>query len=953
MSESGSGYVPLHGHSYFSILDGLASPEDVAARAKELGHEAVALTDHGTCGGLLRFQKACESEGIKPILGSELYVVEDMDLRDKNEEKYHSILWAKNEEGYRNLTRLSSMANTRGFYGKPRVSMSAIKEHREGLMMGTACLKGLVAYNIFKGHDEIATKNLMMLQDIFGDDLYVEIMAHKYKGKGADRQEEQFTVFRKALALADKVGVKPIFAGDFHYCRPEDAEVQDLLVSIQTGNTVKNPERFSFWSDDFYMKSAEEVQIYCTNRPELMSNTVEVASKVEGGIIKSRDFNDLLPVFNLPPGASSEEAYLKTLIREGMIRRGIFDKPEYRKRISFELDIIINCNFVKYFLVLWDMVNFANQQKLRLGPGRGSGAASLCLYCLNVTQLDPLVHDLLFERFLNKDRVSPPDVDLDFDDSRRDEMFTYIASKYGDDHVSRIGTYGTIAARDTIHRAGKALDIGGDWEISGQTGGKWKSGRNTLEIVDQIAKTVPDTPGIKLADALTESRELLGYKAKYPKLFEMALKLEGTISSAGVHAAGAAVCRYPIADYIPLRVNKGNICSQYVMEEVEHTGLLKYDFLGLQTIRIIDICIRMISERRNEPEIDIDALTPDDEKTFALLNSGSVAGVFQFESGNAEPGTIGDLLKRIRVDSFIDMVVGVALFRPGTPKEVRNLYVDYKHGRKKVEYVHPLMEELFSSTYGIMCFQEDIMKISMEMAGFDGADADYFRKGIGKKKPEIIEKLKPKFIDGAVGKGVSTNVAEKVFALCETFGGYGFNKAHSAAYALIGYQTAWLKAHYPREFMSALLTVNVLKDDKRNWYQRECKKMGIKVFGPHVNHSKTEYTIEEGGIRTPMVSIKGVGAKAADNLVAAQPFENFVDFVGKIDGRVVNKKVFECLVSCGAMDCLGMTKKTLLEKFEDAKKEAKKKKDADKKAAELEKSKVEAFGVDDLFSASM
>lgn len=981
-----SDFVPLHCHSYFSLLDGLNSPESMAARAAELGHESLAITDHGVCSGLYRFNDACKNtkrcnacshyfsskdtscpkcrsadiskQPIKPIFGMEGYVVDDISLRKTDENRRHITLWAKDNEGYKNLIWLSTFGCTAGAFIKPRISLKLLSEHSKGLSAGTACVKGLVVDALLKSSEDQAVNALGQLKDIFGEDLYVEFMNHKYLPVAAEHEKSTLVAMRRAVELADSAGVKSIFTYDSHYCRPDDAFPHDVLLAIQTKNTIKNPKRLTFKSGDFYMKPLQEIIERCMGRSDLILNTREVSEKVATGLIPKFPFQELLPLYDLPAGFKSEEQYLKKLVKDGMIRRGVIKKQVYRDRILYELDAIIKLGFVRYFLVLCDAVNYARKNGIRVGVGRGSAAGSLVVYCLNVTQIDPIKNGLLFERFINPERVSPPDVDVDFDDSRQEDMFRYASQKYGDAYVARIGTYGTLGAKDAIKTAGKALDIGDDWtpDSAGKT---WKTGVKTNALVNAITKSIDEKSGTPLESIMKTNEEVKGYIDQYPKLFELAIKVEGTVKSHGEHAAGIVLCNRPIVDVIPLRYDKGNqFCSQFDKNEVEPLGLLKYDFLGLKNLRTLDMCLRLIKERHGK-DIDIDAIEPDDKNVFKLLNDGHVHGVFQFEGkdgrvfdrqGKATYRTMGGLLINIGVNSFSDMVACVALFRPGTlkgvwdGKSIPETYCDYKHNRKPIKYLHPKMETLLADTYGMMCYQEQVMIISREIAGFSGSEADTFRRGIGKKDVDLIQNLKQKFIDGCAKNGVESSVADKIFELCQSFSGYGFNKAHAACYAYIGYQCAWLKYYYKIEFAAALLTTHI-GNDKLVRYEQVFNKAGVGILPHHINKSKDAFAIEGNALRRPLTSLKGLGKPAAAAIIAAQPFSSLKDFASKVSGRVVTRSVFETLVGVGAMDCLGMSRGAMLNSYDDARTFAREA----SKEREIDRKRMENYGSLDLF----
>ena len=817
-SISGADFVPLHCHSFFSILDGLSSPEAMVSRAIDLGHKSMAITDHGTCAGLYRFSEACknakkcqkcgkatakksdtvcrvckgplEKTSFKPILGMEGYIVDDPRETIYGEKRRHATIWAKDSDGYKNLIWLSTFGCTAGAYEKPRISLPLLIERRKGLAIGTACASGLLCKDISEGRDEAAVATLGVLKDVFGDDVYVEFMNHDYLPEKAEHQELTLRSMKRALEIADAVGVKSIFTYDSHYVMADESKCHDVLLSVQTGNTIKNPKRMTFGSSNFYMQGIGEIVSKVSGRTDLIKNTNEIYEKVQAGLLPFVPFQQLLPPFPLPNGIKSEVDFLKSLIREGMVRRGVYKKVAYRERITYELEAIIKLGFVRYFLVLWDAVSFAKRNGIPVGPGRGSAAGSLCIYCLGVTQLDPIKYGLLFERFINPDRVSPPDVDVDYASDRQEEMFRYCSEKYGADYTARIGTYGTLGAKDAIKRVGKALDIGGDWELSSHDKSSWRSGSNTLRILDAITKSIDEKPGTHLSEIVETNREIQGYAAEFPELFNLAIRMEGTITSAGKHAAGVVMCNRPLVEVIPVRMDSdGNYCSQFDKDEVEPLGLLKYDFLGLKNLCVMDKCLKLIEQRRGI-KIDIDALEPNDPQVFEMLNAGHVHGIFQFEGGDGRLGrdggipyhTMSGLLMNIHIDTFDDMIACVALFRPGTlrgvwdGKPIPETYCDYKHKRKPIKYLHPKMESLLSETNGLMVMQEGVMLVARELALFTLAEADTFRKGIGKKDDALIQSLKQKFIDGCVKNNITDVDAAKIFELCQSFSGYGFNK---------------------------------------------------------------------------------------------------------------------------------------------------------------------------------
>lgn len=920
-------FVHLHVHSFYSLLDGLSSPKKLVEVAVENGFKALAITDHGCCGGLLVFQKACKDAGIKPLLGCEMYITSDMMFKEKTSVNHHLILLAKNTIGLKSLMRLASIAEIDGKYRKPRIDFAVLEKHHEGLICTSACPNGELSNLLFNDRESEAEALALKYKALFGEDYYIEVMRHVYNEKEQAQEKKEHSLSIKLYNLGNKLGIKVVATNDVHYAKKSDSKYHDILLSIQTIDTVKNPERFTFNSEDFYLKTQNEMLELFKDMPDAVYNTVEIANKIEDNLLKKSD--DLLPVFKIPEGFTDEKHYLKELVRDGMRAKGLINKPEYRERIRFEMDLIIKCNYVRYFLILWDILNFAKREKIRVGAGRGSAVGSLCLYVLDVTKLDPIKYGLLFERFINPDRISPPDVDIDFEYFRRSEVVDYVYRKYGQDHCAKIGTFNALKSRAAIRGVSKALDLGRDWNTYQEelkrakpdpvTGKKEKvelTSEKSLKIADYLAKLVPKGPDVSIDVALRESTEFRDAIARYPDLLDCILHIEKTVAYSGVHAAGIVVCKDPISDHVPLRESKDQICTQLVGPEVEELGLLKFDFLGLKTLTVIDETLKLIKDRHGK-DIDIDSLDPVDSKVLSLFNGSypnmDNRGIFQFES----PG-ISSMLKNIQVDVFEDLIVSNALYRPG-PLEanVPDLYADYKHGRKKIVYLHPKMGEILKDTYGCMIFQEDFMKVSQSLAGFTKGQSDTLRKIVGKKKPELIkkEKLDEKFVSGCASSGVSENIAKEIFKQIEYFGGYGFNRSHSAAYSFIAYQTAYLKVYYPIEFMCSLLTSeidNADKNEKLMSYINEAKRMGIVIMKSNINRSKNKYIIERGtdpgngrtieNIRSPLTVIDGVGGVASESIINNQPYKNLMDFLFKLNGAKVNIKVFKSLLSNGCFD---------------------------------------------------
>jgi DNA polymerase III subunit alpha len=1333
--ETKEKFIHLHNHSYYSVFDGLSSPDSMVDACLANGSKTLALTDHGTCGGWYNFQKACLSKGVKPILGNEVYMCDDHLARDHKAPRYHLILLAKNSIGVKNLMTLSTIAETQGKYIKPRIDFNLLSKYHEGLICTSACCAGELPIKLWQDDMAGAEKVIDKYKALFGDDYYIEIMMHKYNEASKNQEDRERKLAKQLYSISKKYDIKCVATNDAHYANKSDAPYHDVLLSIQTRSHIKDPKRFTFDGEEFYLKSYDEMYSMYKGAPELLTNTVEIAEKIEKDAVL-KPSKDLLPNFDLPTGMDSEEEYLKILIKDGMKKKGLLDKPEYRERIRYEMKIISSCGYLKYFVILWDIVRHANEVGIRIGVGRGSGAGSLCLYVLGITKLDPIQHGLLFERFLNPERVSPPDVDIDFDFYRRHEIFEYIIRKYGDENCCKIGTYNTLKAKNAIRYVAKALDLGEDWDRYTENQKKYPNRKiemtkRSLDLADYISKKIPEGPNVDIEEAMKDN-EFRGLMEKYPKLYNTVKRLEGVVSSAGVHASGIIVSKEPIVNHIPVRESKGAICSQFAMEEVDGLGLLKFDILALKTLSVIENTIQLVKERYGT-EIDIDNISLSDKKTFALLNGElpncDTKGVFQFEAYG-----ISKLLKEIHVDSFTDTVVATALYRPGPlGSGVHELYKDYKHGRQKIKYLHPKMGEVLNETYGIMCFQgdqivytedgpikikdlsnkkyvlcldngrvnikkplldgsfkngvkdvyryklsngndikctdnheiyigdnsykaiqdiyennvaipqfrdvpctvqgnedprmylvgallgdgttrasspllcvgnhrdygeemgklfvdlygedanytvfydtrswyvrftfesnsskfgkdrrnplkdyireigidqkskdkfipweyvphtrpallslmaglidtdgsiqremyyssvseqlrcdfehltrllgyktyrswhtvhiyesaqlfeelkphlrlksgvkaptcdganiklscemvsailqekfkesglsqrafckehgmnrgtfrrisnkdnplckrssvrsvlsksemesceaivivsreyigreevydismphdghnfmigggivvhncfqEDIMKVVQSLAGFTLGQADWLRKVIGKKKPELIKKenLDNLFYEGcAKHSNIDLKTAQEIFKQIEFFGGYGFNKSHAASYSMVSMQTAWLKAHYPLEFMCSLLSSEINGSDKGEKlasYIQAAKNMGIIVKAPDINKSGLQYNVvkfmdnrtgnEKDGLRTPLTVVKGVGEKAVQSIVENQPFDDLKDLLHNVDTRKVNRKVFQALLDEGCMDeSFGInaeTRHTILNEYE-------------------------------------
>ncbi|MFA5313833.1 MAG: DNA polymerase III subunit alpha [Methanomassiliicoccales archaeon] len=953
-------FAQLHNHSHFSLLDGLATVEDLVECAIGQKYKALALTDHGTCAGLLQFYKACKKDkqgnprNIKPILGLETYITDDLRVKEKGVKHYHLILLAKNKVGYKNLIYLSSLGYLSGFYYKPRIDFNALASHKEGLIVSTACNHGEIPSLLWNDNESKAREIALKYKDTFGDDFYIEIMLHKYHSDPKQELKEK-KLAGMLYRLANSVGVKAICTTDAHYAHKSDADAHDVLVAMQTHDVIKNPDRMSFHSDDFYLKSPLEMEQQYRKTPDLLRNVEEIVEKIEPDVMAFGD--DLLPIYVVPTEFKSDIEYLKALVTDGMKLKGLINKPMYRERVKMEMSVIEKCGYTRYFLILWDIINFANEHDIRVGIGRGSAVSSLALYVLGVTKLDPLKYGLIFERFLNPDRISPPDVDVDFDYFRRDEIFDYIIRKYGADRCAKIGTYNSFKARAVIRYTAKALDIGNDWERMQNAkkrdpNAHIESTKFSLQKADELAKLIPEKPGTTLADAVRQEEAFRSAMKQYPKLMESALAIEGTLSSSGVHPAGIVVCKNPIVEHVPLRVNKGVTCCQLDGPEVEELGLLKFDLLALKTLTVVDKTIKMV-KLRHGIDIDIDNIEPNDQNVFKIFNGTDpkrdTRGIFQFEGYG-----ISKLLREIRVDSFEDLIVANALYRPGPlGAGVHHLYCDYKHGRKEIQYLHPKMGDALQDTYGMMVFQENIMRVAQVLAGFSASQADTLRYAIGKKKGDLIKKMHALFVDGCAKNDINEEIAEKILEQINYFSGYGFNKSHSAAYAFLAYQMGYLKVYYPIEFMCNLLSGEINnndKDERLDSYMKEATRMGIKIYRYHINRSGLEFTIDKTTsgevIRMPLTGLKGVGSKAVECIVKHQPYKDMRDFISKVDATSVNSRVFATLVQSGCMDeAWRASHNNLIEQYEVAKEDVKKAKKNKKDQIEY----LSKFGEGSLF----
>lgn len=841
--------------------------------------DSCAITDHGCLYGLVDFYRACNQQGVKPILGCEVYVA-NRTLHDRtphiDDNPYHLVLLAENDVGYSNLLKLSSLGYTEGFYYKPRVDKKALAEHSEGLIALSACLSGEVPSYVAQGRIDEAEAVARQYLEIFGrDSFFLEIQSNGMR--------VQDLVNRQLVQLGRKLGVPVVATNDVHYLRREDATAHDVLLCIQTGSVVDDPSRMRFPTDQFYLKSAEEMYREFAEIPEACAMTARIAERCNVEL----DFDTLhMPEFEAPPGQTLD-SYLRRLCEEGAIRRFGAISREVRERLDYELGIIERMGYSGYFLIVWDFIRYAKSQGIYVGPGRGSAPGSLAAYCLGITDVDPLAYNLLFERFLNPERVTMPDIDVDFCYERRGEVIDYVAGKYGSDKVAQIITFGTMAARAAIRDVGRALKF-------------------SYAEVDRIAKLVPAELNMTIDRALEVSPELaaaVGESERNRTLIEIARAVEGLPRHPSVHAAGVVISKDPLTDHVPLyKSADGVLTTQYPMEDIERLGIVKMDFLGLRTLTVIGNTVEIVKHTRNE-DVDIESIPLDDPMVYEMLRNAESEGVFQLESSLFQ-----NMLREVKPTKFEDLVAIVALGRPG-PMVMTGDFVRGKHCHDTVKYPHPALEKILEPTYGVMLYQEQVMQAASELAGFSLGEADMLRRAMGKKKPEVIAGLRDRFMEGALGRGVSERAAQEVFSLIERFAGYGFNKSHSAAYALISYRTAYLRCHYFPEFMASTLTSVMGSSERVAMYIDVCRAAGVDVLPPNVNESFKGFTVSGNTIRFGLGAIKNVGEGAAESIISARksggPFVSFVDFCNRVDMTAVNRKALESLIRCGAFSEFG------------------------------------------------
>ncbi len=897
-----SPFVHLHVHTQYSLLDGAIRIDSLLSQAKAFGMEAVSITDHGTMFGALEFYTKAQKAGLRPVIGCEIYVaprtIQDRTPLDAKG-LTHLVLIAENQTGYRNLCRLASIAQMEGFYYRPRIDKQLLTEYHEGLIALSACLHGEIPMRIKAGRIDQAEESARWFQQLFGENnFYLEV-----QNNGIEIQE---TVNRALREMSAKLSIPLVASNDCHYLKKEDVRAHDVLLCIQTGKTVHEANRFRFSTDQLYFKSPAEMAASFQDYPDAVDNTLAIARRCEYEF----DFSYHFPTFPAPENLSTDELFEQT-VRDGYARRmekirekqPDLDQSVYDQRLDYEISVIKEMGFPAYFLIVADFIRYAKENGVPVGPGRGSAAGSMVAYAMRITDLDPIEHGLIFERFLNPARISMPDIDVDFCINGRDKVYKYVVDHYGGgDYVAQIITYGKLKTRAVIRDVGRALDI-------------------PLREVDAIAKMVPDVLNISLEDAIAQEPKFTELAASRPEvadLLRICKVLEGLPRHASTHAAGVVIGDKPLVEYLPLyRGKKGEVVTQFDMKHVEKAGLVKFDFLGLRNLTVIEKTLSLL-ENQGKPVPDMVNLDLDDRETYSLLCSGDTTGVFQLESSGMK-----DLLVRLKPASFADITALVALYRPGPlDSGMVDDFVECKHGRKPVVYLVPELEPILKETYGVILYQEQVMKISAELASYSMAKADDLRKAMGKKIAEKMAEHRDTFMAGARENKIPEDKAKTIFDLMEKFGGYGFNKSHSAAYALIAYQTAYLKAHYPVEFLAALLTSEMHSTDGVVKFMAECRSHAIDILPPDINHSGTTFEVDGGKIRYGLVAVKNVGEAAIEAIVAEREangtYQSLLDFCARVDLRKVNKRVVESLIKCGAFDSLGHRRSQMMAALEEA-----------------------------------
>lgn len=893
-------FVHLHTHTEYSLLDGSGNISKMLKRAKELGMKALSITDHGAMFGCVNFYKEAKALGIKPIIGCEIYVVpKSMYIKnlDRENETYHLVLLVKNEKGYENLMKIVSKASLEGFYYKPRVDHNYLKEHSEGIIATSACLGGEVQKYILSGNIEKARETALFYKEIFKDGFYLELQYHGLP--------EQLKVNEILVKLSKELDIPLICTNDVHYINKEDWKAHDILLCIQTGKTVEEENRMRYPSHEFYLKSPEEMKVNFSYIPEALENTVKIANQCN---FDYEFHQSKLPKFPLEPGVDSFQ-YMRDLCYEGLKERYEHITEELKERLEYELNIINQMGYIDYFLIVWDFIKFAKESGIMTGPGRGSGAGSMVAYTLGITKIDPIKYNLIFERFLNPERISMPDIDSDFCYERRGEVIDYVVEKYGKDNVSQIITFGTMAARACIRDVGRAMNY-------------------SYTEVDKIAKMIPTMLNITIDKALELNPDLAKVyeeDERVKELIDVSRSLEGLPRHTSTHAAGVVIASQPLVHYVPLSKNEESIVSQFDMVTLEELGLLKMDFLGLRTLTVIRDTVDIIKYTKGI-EIDIDSIDYDDKKVYSMIGEGKTAGIFQLES----PG-MTSFMKELKPDSLEDIIAGISLYRPGPMAEIPR-YLKNKRNPEEVEYDTPQLENILDVTYGCMVYQEQVMQIVRDLAGYSMGRSDLVRRAMSKKKHKVMEEERKNFIygivddkgevvvPGCIRNGISEKVANKIYDSMMDFASYAFNKSHAAAYAVVAYQTAYLMRYYPTEYIAAMLNSVMGTSEKIAFYSKFAENVGIRVLPPDINKSYAKFTVEEDCIRFGMGAVKNVGLNVINSIVEAREnkgeFKDFMDFASKIEVSSVNKRAVESLIKAGAFDLFKVFRSQLLAIYE-------------------------------------
>lgn len=882
-------FTHLHVHTEYSLLDGSAKIGELVKRAKELGMDSLAITDHGAMFGVIDFYKACKEEGIKPIIGCEVYVAPKSRF-DKNSREsvsyYHLVLLAENMEGYQNLIKLVSLGYTEGFYYKPRVDEELLRKYHKGIIATSACLAGPVAKTLINGSYDIAKDMALKYLDIFGEgNFYLELQDHGIP--------EQKTVNAGLIKMSRETGIPLICTNDVHYIKHDDWEAHDILLCIQTGKTVNDENRMRYAGNCYHLKSYEEMSQLFSYIPEAMENTNKIAERCNVEFA----FHELkLPKYDVPDGYTADE-YLKKITYDGFKKRYPNPDKQLLERLEYEFNTIVSMGYVDYFLIVWDYIKFAKDNGITVGPGRGSAAGSVVAYSLDITTIDPIKYDLIFERFLNPERVSMPDIDVDFSDERRQEVIDYVTEKYGADKVAQIITFGTLAARAAIKDVGRALDM-------------------PYADVDRISKMVPTELNMTIDKALGMNPEL---KNEYEndddvrRLIDMSRKLEGLPRHASTHAAGVVICGKPVTEYVPLYVSDKGASTQFTMTTLEELGILKMDFLGLRTLTVVENAVNEI-KRIYGIDVDIDNLEDDDPKVYELISQGKTEGVFQLESGGMK-----QFMKELKPTRLEDLIAGISLYRPG-PMDFIPKYVKGKNSGETIQYTSPALEPILKNTYGCIVYQEQVMQIVRDLAGYSLGRSDLVRRAMSKKKAKVMAEERKNFVYGIEGEvpgclanGIPEKTAEKIFDEMTDFAKYAFNKSHAACYAVVAYQTAWLKCYYPVEFMAALMTSVMDNTSKISGYIEDCRQMGITLLPPDINEGFGNFSVSGNQIRFGLAAIKSVGLPAVKALIAEREkngkYKGLTDFCSRMVGQEINKRMVENLIFAGAFDSFGGTRK--------------------------------------------